>query len=173
MIRKINIIIFIFLTIFLINTASATELENETMTTQAISQESIHIEAQDVDMYYRDGTRFRAEIRDVNENPLNNTPLTFSLNNVNYQRQTNENGEASIALNLNSGKYNVTTAAYGISISNIINIKSTIYSADVVKIYRNSTQYYAKFLESTGNELKNTVFHDTIKSPQGSSKRRG
>ena len=156
MIRKINIIIFIFLTIFLINTASATELENETMTTQAISQESIHIEAQDVDMYYRDGTRFRAEIRDVNENPLNNTPLTFSLNNVNYQRQTNENGEASIALNLNSGKYNVTTAAYGISISNIINIKSTIYSADVVKIYRNSTQYYAKFLDSTGNELKNT-----------------
>ena len=156
MIRKISILIFIFLTIFLINTASATELENETMTTQATPQESFHIEAQDVDMYYKDGTRFRAEIRDVNENPLNNTPLTFNLNNVSYQRQTNENGEASIALNLNSGKYNVITTANEISVNNTINIKSTIYSADVVKVYRNSTQYYAKFLDTTGNELKNT-----------------
>ncbi|WP_407414476.1 adhesin [Methanobrevibacter sp.] len=156
MIRKISIIIFIFLTIFLIGAASATELENETIPLQSESQENIHIETQDVEMFYKDGTRFRAEIRDMNENPLNNTQLTFGMNNVSYQRQTNENGEASIALNLNSGKYNVTTTANGISVKNTVNIKSTIYSDDVVKIYRNSTQYYAKFLKSTGEDLKNT-----------------
>ena len=156
MIRKISIIIFIFLTIFLIDTASATELENETIPLQSEIPENIHIETQDVEMFYKDGTRFRAEIRDMNENPLNHTQLIFGMNNASYQRQTNENGEASIALNLNSGKYNVTTTVKGISVKNTVNIKSTIYSDDVVKIYRNSTQYYAKFLKSTGEDLKNT-----------------
>ena len=157
MVRKISMIIFIFLTIFLINTVSATELENETIIAQETPHESISIEAQDVEMFYKDGTRFKAEIRDANENPINNTQLTFNLNNLNYQRYTNENGEASIAINLNPGKYIVTTTVNGTSANNSINIKSTIYSADVVKIYRNATQYYAKFLDSTGNDLKNTA----------------
>ena len=157
MVRKISMIIFIFLTIFLINTVSATELENETIIAQKTPHESISIEAQDVEMFYKDGTRFKAEIRDANENPINNTQLTFNLNNLNYQRYTNENGEASIAINLNPGKYIVTTTVNGTSANNSINIKSTIYSADVVKTYRNATQYYAKFLDSTGNDLKNTA----------------
>ena len=156
MIRKISIIIFIFLSIFLIDTASATELENETIPLQSETQENIHIETHDVEMFYKDGTRFKAEIRDMNENPLNDSQLTFELNNASYRRQTNENGEASIAINLNSGKYNVTTTVNGISVKNTVNIKSTIYSDDVVKIYKNSTQYYAKFLKSTGEDLKNT-----------------
>ena len=156
MVRKISIIIFIFLTVFLINTVSATELENETITTQDTPHKSINIETQDVEMFYKDGTRFRAEIRDANENPINNTQLTFNLNNVDYQRYTNENGEASIAINFNPGKYIVTTTVNGISANNTINIKSTIYSADVVKTYRNDTQYYAKFLDSKGRDLKNT-----------------
>ena len=156
MIRKISIIIFIFLTIFLIDTASATEIENETIPLQSETQENIHIETHDVEMFYKDGTRFRAEIRDMNKNPLNDTQITFGINSASYQRQTNKNGEASIALNLNSGKYNVTTTVNGISVKNTVNIKSTIYSDDIVKIYRNSTQYYAKFLKSTGEDLKNT-----------------
>lgn len=157
MVRKISIIIiFIFLTVFLINTASATELENETITTQDTPQKNINIETQDVEMFYKDGTRFRAEIRDANENPINNTQLTFNLNNIDYKRYTNENGEASIAINFNPGKYIVTTTVNGTSTNNTINIKSTIYSADVVKTYRNDTQYYAKFLDSKGRDLKNT-----------------
>ena len=149
--------VLIFLTIFLISSVSATELENETITTKSTPQESIHIETQDVDMYYKDGTRFIAGVYDEKENPIDNMETTFSLNGINYTRHTNENGYASIAINLNSGKHEIRTTANEISVNNTIYIKSTIQSSDVVKIYRNSTQYYAKFLDNKGGDLTNTA----------------
>lgn len=154
MIKKTAILIFIFLTIFLISSVSASELENETIPEKDIPRDSIQIETTDVEMFYKDGTRFSALIHD--EKPISNATVTFSLNGVDYTRQSNENGLSSIALNLNSGKYSITTTSLNQSVNNTINIKSTVYSADVVKIYRNSTQYYAKFIDETGTELKNT-----------------
>ena len=157
MIRKIDILVFIFLTLFLISSVSATEIGNETIKTQSTPQESVHIETYDVDMYYKDGTRFSANSYDENENPLSNTQTIFSLNGVNYTRQNNENGRASLAINLNSGKYDITTTVKEKSVHNTINIRSTIESDDVVKIFKNSTQYYAKFLDTNGDALKNTA----------------
>ena len=156
MIKKINIIVLIFLTIFLISSVSATELENKTITTESTQSENIHIETHDVEMYYKDGTRFIANVHDEDMNPQNNTKVTFNLNDINYSRKSNENGQASIAINLNSGKYRITTTVNEVSVNNTINIKSTIQGSDVVKMYRNSTQYYAKFLDDNGNALKNT-----------------
>lgn len=157
MIKKINIIVFIFLTIFLINSVSAEEVGNETILSENNPQNSVNIETHDVEMYYRDGTRFTANIYDEHENPLNNTETTFSLNGIDYTRQTDENGQTSLAINLDSGKHQITTSVNEISVNNTINIKSTIYSSDIVKIYRNSTQYSAKFLDSNGEDLKNTA----------------
>ena len=162
MIKKINMIVLIFLTIFLISTVSATELENKTLTTESSQSEYIHIETNDIEMYYKDGTRFAAEIHDENMAPLNNTEVSFNLNNMTYSRKSNENGQVSIAINLNSGKYNVTTKVNEISVNNSINIKSTVYGSDVFKIYRNSTQYYAKFLDINGETLKNTEVNFNI-----------
>ena len=154
MIKKISIIVFIFLTIFLISSVSAADLENKTISTES-NTHNIQIESQDVEMYYKDGTRFKTQIYDENNYPLKNTTVTYSINGMNYSRQTNENGGSSIAINLNSGKYSITTISNEKSKTNIINIKSTIESSDVVKIYRNSTQYYAKFLDNDGELLKN------------------
>ncbi|SDA52722.1 hypothetical protein SAMN02910315_01132 [Methanobrevibacter millerae] len=154
MIKKTGILIFIFLTIFLTGSVSASELENETMMEKSITQDSVHIETSDVEMFYKDGTRFTAQIHD--KKPISNATVVFSLNGVDYKRQSNEYGLSSIALNLNSGKYSITTTSYNISVNNTIDIKSTIYSSDVVKIYRNSTQYYARFIDDTGDALKNT-----------------
>ena len=155
MIKKISTIVFIFLTIFLISSVSATELENKTITTESNTQD-IQIESHDVEMYYKDGTRFNTQIHDENKNPLYNATVTYSLNGMNYTRQTNENGESSLAINLESGNYSITTMSNEVSVTNNIDVKSTIYSSDIVKIYRNSTQYYAKFLDNNGELLKNT-----------------
>lgn len=172
-----NIIFFIFLTVFLINSVSAEEVENKTILTENTPQ-SINIETHDVEMYYKDGTRFTANIYDENENPLNNSQTTFSLNSMDYTRQTNENGESSLAINLDSGKYNIKTSVNEISVNNTITIKSTIYSSDLAKIYRNSTQYQAKFLDKYGENLKNTavtfnihgVFYTRITDENGIAK---
>ena len=156
MIKKTSMIVLIFLTIFLISSVSAAEIENETIQTKNTPQENIQIETHDVEMYYKDGTRFTADIRDENENPLVNTTVSFNINNIIYTRQSDDEGRASIALNLASGKYGITTAVNELSQNNTITIKSTISAADVVKIYRNSTQYCAKFLDKNGNNLINT-----------------
>ena len=166
MIKKINMIVLIFLTIFLISSVSATEFENETITTESAQSKDIHIETKDVEMYYKDGTRFIADIHDENMNPQNNTPIMFNINNMNYSRNSNENGQASIALNLNSGRYTITTTVNEISVNNTINVKSTIYGSDIVKMYRNSTQYYANFLDSAGENLKNTEVSFNINGVQ-------
>ena len=161
MIRKISTLAFIFLTIFLIGSVSAAEIENETAITENTPLNDVDISTDDVEMFYKDGTRFSAEINDENENPMVNETLTFTLNGIDYTRQTNANGQTSIPLNLNSGKYIVTTTFNGNdkynanSINNTVNIKSTINADDVTKVYRNSTQYYAKFITSKGEIIKN------------------
>ncbi|WP_407381457.1 carboxypeptidase-like regulatory domain-containing protein [Methanobrevibacter sp.] len=153
-------------------------MENETVITESNTPD-IHIESHDVEMYYKDGTRFATQVQDENNNPLSNVSVTYSLNNMNYTRKSNENGYSSLAINLDSGKYSITTTANGkISVNNTINIKSTIYSSDVVKIYRNSTQYYAKFLDTNGEVLKNTpvtfningVFYTRVTNDSGIGK---
>ena len=179
MIKKTSMIVLFFLTIFLISSVSAAEIENETITTESTPQENIQVETHDVEMYYKDGTRFIADIRDENKNPLENIPVTFNINNVTYARQSNDEGHASVALNLASGKYEITTTVKDEqSQNNTITIKSTIYGADVVKIYRNSTQYSAKFLDTSGNDLKNTpvsfningVFYTRVTDENGIAK---
>ncbi|MCR5027500.1 MAG: adhesin [Methanobrevibacter sp.] len=159
MIKKISMIVFIFLTIFFINTVSAAEIENGTILTEKNPVKEVNIISNDVDMFYKDGTRFSVEIQGKNEKPINNASLTFSINGVNYTRKSNENGKTSIPLNLNSGKYTIKTVYNenkSIYVNNTINIKSTIYSGDLTKIYRNSSQYQAKFINKNGEILKNT-----------------
>ena len=72
MIKKISSIVFIFLTIFLIGSVSAAEMENETIITENNPIEDVNIISDDVDMFYKDGTRFNIEIQDKNKIPINN-----------------------------------------------------------------------------------------------------
>ena len=85
------------------------------------------------------------------------------INGITYNRTTNENGTASIALNLEGAHYPVHVSFNGndefnaSSITSAVLINPTIYSHDLVKVFRNATQYYALFLDSKGNPLVNTV----------------
>ena len=60
------------------------------------------LEAENVVMYYKDGTRFAVVLKDINGNPLANMNVTISINGRDYIRQSDENGTASIAINLDS-----------------------------------------------------------------------
>ena len=114
-------------------------------------------------MYYKDGTRFAVVLKDINGNPLANMNVTISINGRDYIRQSDENGTASIAINLDSKNYTVVTTFggtskyFGTSINNTVSILSTIISKDIVKYYRNGTQFYATVLDFNGNPLANTT----------------
>lgn len=81
---------------------------------------------------------------------------------MDYFRTTNNQGIASTNINLNSGNYSISSYYEGnenyesSSTTNNINIRPTIIGKDIVKNYKNDTQYYATFVNSHGNLLINT-----------------
>ncbi len=133
--------------------------------------------SEDVEMFYHDGTRFKIQLLNQTT-PLANKTVQIIINGIPYTRTTDENGSASIGLNLNSGRYTVTTK-YGIlEKNNTIIIKSTIKGKDITKVFKNSTQYYATFYNSKGEILKNTdvtfningVFYTRTTNENGTAK---
>ena len=113
------------------------------------------IESENLEMFYRDGSRFTIRITE-NSTPLTNRTVKFTINGATYTRTTDSQGYAGIAINLNSGKYNITTQYNNLTKVNSILVKSTINGNDLVKMFRNDTQYRATFYNKKGELLKNT-----------------
>ena len=142
------------------------------------------LEAENVVMYYKDGTRFAVVLRDINGNPLANMNVTISINGRDYVKQSDENGTASLGLNLESKNYTVVTTFggnskyFGTRSNNTVSILSTLLSKDIVKYYRNGTQFYATVLDFKGNPLANTtvmfningVFYNKTTDENGTAK---
>lgn len=142
------------------------------------------LEAENVVMYYRDGTRFAVVLKDIYGNPLANMNVTISINGRNYVKQSDENGTASLGLNLESKNYTVVTTFggnskyFGTRSNNTVSILSTLLSKDIVKYYRNGTQFYATVLDFKGNPLANTtvmfningVFYNKTTDENGTAK---
>ena len=92
---------------------------------------------------------------------LKNTAVTITINGVSYDRKTNEFGNTSLGLGLDSGVYEVITNCSDYSVESTVTIRSTIIANDFTKIFRNGTQYLATFTDAEGNLLKegNTLFN--------------
>ena len=120
-------------------------------------EENIEIEliTYDLEKYYGSDKRFEAKLVDSKGNVLVNESITFEISGHNYTRKTNENGTASIAINLNSGNYSINTYFNDSVKTNKITVLSTIEAKDVVKYFRNATQYEAIIYDSEGNLLTN------------------
>lgn len=118
-----------------------------------------HISANDMELYYKNGTPFKVVLSDDEGSLLANQIIIFTINNVDYTRTTNEYGVASIAINLKSGIYEVSSFYAGnenydsFSTTKTVKVLSTIYGQDIVKYYKNDTQYYASFVDGQGNFL--------------------
>ena len=116
-------------------------------------ENSILIDAPDVEKYFGGPERFVVTVTDSLDNPLFNQSVEITINGKTYTKYTDENGTASIALGLNSGVYNVTTAVANQTVESVVTILSTVNGTDVVKMYQNDTQYYATFLDKEGKYL--------------------
>ena len=124
-----------------------------TMVNITVNPNAINIDAPDVVKYYGGSERFVVVVTDSRGTPLSNKNVTISINGRSYSRTTDENGTASLGLNLNSGAYNVTSSVDNQTVSSVVTVLSTVNGTDVVKMYKNGTQYYATFRDSEGNYL--------------------
>ena len=112
------------------------------------------IEAPDVTKYFSGPERFVVTVTDYQRKPLANKSVTISINGRSYDRTTDVTGTASIALGLNSGVYNAVVTVDNKTINSVVTILSTVNGTDLIKVFRNATQYYATFRDGEGNYLK-------------------
>ncbi|MBR6025076.1 MAG: adhesin [Methanobrevibacter sp.] len=117
------------------------------------------IESSDLVKYYRNDSQYEATFYDADGNPLVNESIPISINGANYNRTTNTSGIMKFSINLAPGDYviKVTNPVTNESASNNVTVLSTLISNDVVKYYKNGTQYYITVLNGQGNALTNAT----------------
>ena len=113
--------------------------------------------------YVGGSQRLSAKLVDAYGNPIANATIYFTVNGITYARSTDNNGTASMAINLVAGTYNASAVFNGTvaqdkatANTNVI-VKSTIVGKDTTLYFRNGTKYEAKFLDTNGKALTNTT----------------
>ena len=129
---------------------------------------NVNLDVNDVVMFYHDGTCLVAKLTDSQGKPIVNATIYFNINGVDYAKSTDDNGTASMGLNLDSNVYAVTVTYNGsdiyskISKNVTVTINPSIIAKDLVKMYQNDTKFYAKFIGSDGKALVNTTVRFNI-----------
>ena len=113
--------------------------------------------SEDISLFYKNGTKFSAIFLDENGKALANQTIVFVINGVAYNRTTDANGIATISINLSPGNYVMESknVATNETVKNNVTVISTISSSNVVKLYKNGTQYYAVVVYSNGTPIVN------------------
>ena len=119
--------------------------------------DSIIINAPNVVTYYHSSERFIVTVTNAFGVPIAGKTVNMTINGVSYLRVSDNNGTVSIPLNLNSGVYDVTVVVDNITVKSLVTILSTVDGYDIVKMYRNATQYYATFIDTNGKYLADGI----------------
>ena len=67
---------------------------------------------------------FTAKLVDGTGKPQANAKITFNINGVFYERTTNESGIAKLNINLQQGKYIITSSYNGANIANTVTVQA-------------------------------------------------
>ena len=116
------------------------------------------VNGRDITKIFKNGTQYYATFKDIKGNYLaDGTEVTFNINGVMYHRKVSGNqGLARLNINLDPGKYILTAINPNSSemSSNSITVLAQITeNKDLVKYFRNNTQYRVKVLDSKGNAV--------------------
>ena len=116
------------------------------------------ISSDNMEKYFKGPERLNVYLKDNSNQPIVGESINIKINGVDYTRTTDEKGIASIAINLNPGDYDITAGyagRFGVNSTDVhVKVLSTISGEDIVKMFRNDTQYYAFFKDTSGNPLR-------------------
>ncbi|MCC7554069.1 MAG: hypothetical protein KO202_06245 [Methanobacteriaceae archaeon] len=130
----------------------AKSFKNSTMVIKTL------IYGEDIVMYYKDGTRYKAQFLASDGSPLKNKEVSFNVNGVFYKRTTDENGFAFLNINLYPKEYIITAIhPNGLMESNKIVISTRLYANNVSMSSNNRKTYDVHLLDTSGNPLANKL----------------
>ena len=127
---------------------------------------------EDLVKIYKNESKFEANVGAVNET------VTFEVNGVSYNRISDENGTAKLAVNLEPGNYTIKTTFNGTTVENTITVLPTLIGENLVKYFRNESQFYISLIDGEGNSIagKNItmnirgVFYNPTTNENGTAK---
>lgn len=136
-----------------------------------------NLDANDIFMEFKDGTKYTVTLTDKDDNPLNNQKIVVILNSAKWKKPasytliTNASGVASLAINLSPGQYTATAKYDKEAITTKINVLKTQYrieGMDVIKYFKNGTQYSVKVTDINNNPVVGKTLVITLNSPNWS-----
>ena len=124
---------------------------SQTVSLKVYTKDSdIILQTEDLVKIYKNESQFDAFVGVANETVI------FEINNANYTRTSDENGIARMNINLNPGNYTIKTTYGNLTALNNIEVLPTLIAEDLVKIFRNSSQFYIALINGSGNVVPNT-----------------
>lgn len=116
------------------------------------------IKAKDISKYYGANVPYSAQFLDSHGKALANTLVTITVNGKDYNVKTDNNGVASLQVNLKPGSYKVvsTNPIMGYKLTTNFAILSTLSSSNVKQVQGQNKKFKAKFLGSNGKPLAKT-----------------
>ncbi|WP_406533734.1 glycosyltransferase, partial [Methanobrevibacter sp.] len=123
-----------------------------------ITEPKITITAEDTTMSYKDGTTYNVQLIDDKGNPIHlaGETVKITINTIEYDRNTNTKGIATLPINLLPRNYEVTAKYNKKTINNIITVtkpKISIVADDINMTYKDGTTYNVQLIDKTGKPL--------------------
>ena len=100
-----------------------------------VSRLDSKLTVKNLNMKYKDGSSFKATVKDMSGKPLFNVTVKFTFKGKNYYAKTDAKGMAKLKINAKVGYYPIDTIVYG-----------KYYTSDTItkKILVNGTKFVAK-----------------------------
>ena len=148
-------------------------LENKTVCLKVYTVESEgQIISEDLVKIYKNDSQFEVNVAEANQT------ITFEINGANYTRVSDENGTARMNINLRPGEYVIKTSYDGTTVENTIKVLPTLIAENLVKYFRNESQFYISLIDGTGKAVPNVnitmningVFYNRTTNANGTAK---
>ena len=114
-----------------VNDPKYVDKTSDDVTLLVVEDENYIIDAPDLTKYYSGPERFIVNVTYVRGAPVVGKEVKITINGVTYNRTTNENGTASLSINLNSATYDVTTVVDNITVESVVTVLPTIEAEDI------------------------------------------
>ena len=118
------------------------------------------IDAQDIFMTFKDGTSYTARLTYSEGTPVSNVYMSIFLKTKSsgkvYKILTDGNGVATLPINLNPGQYTMAAEYMGEAVTTrmvVLSGSHIIMAGDIVKYFKNGTQYTVKVTDLDGNPV--------------------
>ena len=114
-----------------------------------------NVYADDLTKYYLNESAFTATVTRGSDQAVSGVEVVFEINGIEYTKITNNEGVASLNINLVPGEYSVIVSYGNQTLVKSVTVLPTIIIENLTKYYHNESQYIIILLDGQGNPIAN------------------